>query len=83
MTTTTREAANRPMSAPNVTLVLMAVLWVILLFVVIPSLGCEVLVLVDGCLSLVVTSLTSPSILVVVDFAIVNVDDGGVGVGGC
>ena len=50
MTTTTRAAANRPMSAPNVPLVLMIVLWVILLSVVAPSLGCGVSVVVDGTL---------------------------------
>ncbi len=46
------------MSAPNVTLVLMTMLWLILLSVVAPSLGCEISVLIGGCLLLVVISVT-------------------------
>ncbi len=72
------------MSAPDVLLVLMAVLWVILLFVVAPSLGGEVSISMVGCLLLVVISLTfsSPPILAGVHFAIVGgVGGGGVGVG--
>ncbi len=64
MTTTTRAAANRPMSAPNVPLVLMTVLWKILLSVVAPSLVCEVSVLIGGCLLLVVIFVTGITPLV-------------------
>ena len=46
------------MSAPNVPLVLMTVLWVILLSVVVPLFGCEVSVIVVGCLLVVVISVT-------------------------
>ncbi len=84
MTTTTRAAANRPMSAPSVPLVLMTVLWVTLLSVVAPSVGGEVSVLIGGCLLLADISLTLlfPSVLAGVHFAIVGVVIG-VGVGGC
>ena len=83
MTTTTR-AAKRPMSAPNVPLVLMTVLWEILLSVVVPLFGCGVSVLIAGCLLVDISlPLPSPGIFAGVHLPIVGIGVGGVDVVGC